>query len=187
MKRYIGVPQRRIRQQRGVSAVELLAGIALLAMGMMIVPSMSETIDRQRAAGVTRQLASQVRLAQTRAVTTGWEYRVVGFPAAATNGRANQYRLIGRSTSASPWISALSGQADSATQYAGPWINLSIDTPGIDLNPAQVGGDAFWVTFGPRGAVLDRSNFTPMSVATADPDGKSWTMTVSTAGKVTIQ
>lgn len=173
--------------QSGISAVEIVVAAALLMVGAMMVPTLTESVRDQRAGAATRQIVSELRHAQSQALTTGWQVRLVGYPASATNGRANQYRMIGRASTASPWPDALGPDARSATQFATSWTDLSQRFPGVDLDPGRVGTEPFSITYDPRGAVVAREHFAPLAVVARLGDARARRISVGPAGKVTIR
>ncbi len=173
------------RGERGLSAIELLAGIALLAIAMLMIPSLTGTVQRQRAAALTRQLTGEIHRAQSEAISTGWQVRLVGYGSAATNGRANQYRLLGRASTLTAWPDPLAAPFSSATQSAGPWVDVPSEFGGVAVNGGSA--DAFWLTFDPRGAVVDRANFSPLTVEHHTESATQKRLVVSATGTVRIE
>lgn len=171
-------------KQRGFTLTEALA---VLAIGAVIViaavPSMFNAIKRSRLETAARTVASDVREARARSISSGWEYRVIGFHATTGGTRANQYRLLGRRSSATAWPANEAAVTSTSTQYAGAWVNIGLLFPRISLQPPAA---SFTLTFDSRGTSSDAATtFNPLTVA--GYSGAQRTVTVSTVGSVRIQ
>lgn len=162
--------------------IELLVAVTIGGLIVLAgVPAMTNLLRRSRVETVTRQVLSDVREARSRAITTGWEFRVVGYHATTGGNWSNQYRLLGRRSSAFAWPDDDDAPFSSSNQYAGPWVDVSTQQAGVRLEPSAT---SFTLTFGPRGAPTSTTGFAPLVVAN---DDVSRSLTVSTGGAVSVQ
>lgn len=174
---------------KGVSLVELVAAVAVLALlAGVAMPTFLTMVRRSQVDAATRQILSDVNRARSVAITTGWEYKFFGYNANAPSPFANQYRFLARSTAAVGWPADTAAPFTNATQIAGPWVNLNNEYPGALINPGDIGGQArFWVAFNARGVRIELDNsFNPM-VVTDGGGAVTNTLNVSLPGIVTIQ
>lgn len=172
--------------QRGFSFTEMMIVVTLGALLLLIgTAGMSTALTNARHDGAVRQVISDVRDARSRAITTGWEIRLVGFGAGATGDRANQYRVLGRQSSAVAWPSATGASFESATQLAGDWTDIGSTWPGVDLAATTV-DQSFQVTFDSRGAAPSAAvEFNPVALVNQHGDTKS--LTVTTIGAIRLE
>jgi Tfp pilus assembly protein FimT len=172
------------RSQRGLSVVELTAALTIVAaLAMAAVPPLYEIVRNSRLKAAARHLAGELRQARSRAVGTGWEYRIVGYGAPAGNEHRNRYRVLARSQSAIPWPDETAAASASATQIVGEWVAIGELFPGVSINEDD--GDGFALTFDSRGVPIERSlNFDPLEVSNAT--GAEKFLTVSAVGNVAI-
>jgi prepilin-type N-terminal cleavage/methylation domain-containing protein len=157
--------------QRGVTMIEVSVATAIgLLIVMVAIPAFNTTLERSRVESATRRVVSTVREARTRAVSTGWEYRVIGFGNASSSAARNQFRWMGRNSSATAWPDDNVAPFTGATQVAGPWIDVVSEYGGVDLDPSgSVASDRFEIAFDSRGAVSASSgNFAPFRVLNDD-------------------
>lgn len=165
----------------------MLVALAIAGLILLIaVPAFTTVLDRSRLDIVTRQMANELRTARSKAITTGWEYKVIGFGSASTNAMRNRYRLLGRRTSAVAWPLDTDGPFTSTTQFAGPWSALSIDASNLQLLPGGSGADArFEITFNALGGInASTGDFAPFQVRVKNDVAS---IRVSVVGGVTTQ
>lgn len=168
----------------GFTLVELVVVGIIVVMMAVGLPYFSSMIKGSRLDGATRQLASDVREARSRATLTGWQYKIFGYKYGGGGSNANQYRILGRSSSAVAWPSDTAQNFQSSTQMAGPWVNFTEEYPGVQLNAAS-GYASFYVSFNSMGITFENNNFNPLQI-TSDAGG-SKSVTVTAAGGVKIQ
>jgi Tfp pilus assembly protein FimT len=160
--------------------------IALTAIGL---PFFSAMMQNSRLDAATRQLAGDVRGARSLATQTGWQYQIVGFNVGGGSTYRNQYRMLGRSSSAVAWPANTGLNFNfptppaGATQMAGPWINFNQLYQGVSLNPS-VSTQSFYVSFNSQGVAFESMNF-PLTFTLQS--GGSRQVTVTSVGGVTIQ
>jgi Tfp pilus assembly protein FimT len=171
--------------QRGLSVIELLAAlVVLMALALAATPPLTEIVRSSRLKAAVRRLASDVQGARSRAVSTGWEYRVVGFGAAAASSLRNRYRVMARSSSSLDWPDETALAFEDDDQIVREWVDLAEIYPGIAVNPSD--SQAFGLTFDARGTPVDLSlNFDPLAIA--DVRGVEQYLSVSAAGAVRIE
>jgi hypothetical protein len=127
-----------------------------------------------------------LREARALAIATGWECKIVGFGATSGDTNKNQYRIMARQTSAIAWPSDTAPVFKSTTQRADPWMNVTADFPGVQLDPGGAStNDRFEVVFDPRGSATASTNdFNPFRIV---GEGKPASVTISAAGGITLQ
>jgi Tfp pilus assembly protein FimT len=165
----------------------MLVAVAIGALIIMIaVPAFRTMMDRQRLDTATRQMVNDLWNARSKAVSTGWEYKVIGFGNASTDTKKNQYRLLGRSSSAVAWPADTVATFTSATQSASAWTNLSTLQEGIQFTPGGGGTNArFEIAFNPAGGLsVNSGDFNPFTMTVK---GTTKTIRVSVVGGVTAQ
>lgn len=175
------------RSQRGVSVVGMIVALAIGGMILLIaVPAFTRAIDRSRLDIATRQLANDLRNARSKAITTGWEYKLIGFGNPSTNAMRNRYRLLGRRTSASAWPLDTTSVFTTTTQSAGPWTDPATVDTSLQLLPGGAGADSrFEIGFNSLGAVsVATGDFTPFQIRVK---GDLASIQVSVVGGVTTQ
>ncbi len=125
-----------IRQlgSQGVTLIELVGAAALTAIvAGAALPIMMTSVDNARFNAAVQQIAGDMRLARSKAVSQGWEYRISGWDRRG-GVNANQYRIEGRRTTAIAWPAAIDPVGQTADQYVGPWIRIGASFPGIQLD-----------------------------------------------------
>lgn len=173
----------------GFSLTELLvivAGLAVLAAATF--PLMAGAMQRARARGAAETLAAAIRDARTRAIATGWQYRVVAFDVGGAV--PNAVRIEGIDPSAPgppPWPLATATIPPAfygPTQVYEPYEHLARTFGGTQVE-IPGGGSAFAVTFDSRGqwAVPCVPVGCQVQVNT---HGRQATITVSQAGTVLV-
>jgi prepilin-type N-terminal cleavage/methylation domain-containing protein len=172
-----------MRSPHGFTLTELLVAIALGGLLLLIaVPALSGVMHRSYLDAATRHLVGEVNRARSRAVTTGWEYRVVGFDSSATANR-NRFRTLARRTTTTAWPADDAAQTLTAAQYAGPWIDIPSQHRGVSLD---CDGTRFEVTFDSRGTAANvDASFNPVRLVGHEGDDK--VVEVSVVGNVTVQ
>lgn len=169
---------------KGYTVIELLiaAVIAAILVGAAI-PSFLGIVQSSRLEAAALQIMSDVRAARSKAISSGWQYRIFGFNVGASSTYKNQYRFMARKPG-QPWPSDTVAPFVSGTQMAGPWININTLYPGVKLNP-QDGTPRFWVAFDARGVRIETDSFDPFQVVGQAGGAKS--LRVSTVGSVWIE
>ena len=171
---------------KGFSLVESMLVVAVGAVLLgLAVPSFRGLIQYSRRNGAAEQIAGDLRKARSRAITTGWQYRLYGFNSGEDSPFKNQYRLLARRSSAVGWPDATADPMQSATQMAGAWIDIQSLYPSVSLNADDATAD-FWVDFDSRGVRFNVDpSFDPLVVT--DQLGHETSVTVSAVGSVEIQ
>ena len=176
---------------KGVSLIELVAAVAVLALLVGVaMPSFLTMMRRSQVNAATRHILSDVNRARSLAITTGWEYRILGFNVDAPSPFANQYRFLARANNTIDWtLFETVAPFQSPTQMAGPWVNLNNEYPGALINPGDTGGQArFWVAFNARGVRIERDvSFNPLNIRSDSVGAVTRSLNVSLPGIVTIQ
>jgi Tfp pilus assembly protein FimT len=169
------------RSQRGLSVVELIAVMTVaIALVLVSVPPLVEIARAARLRSAARRVVSDLQYARARAVSTGWQYRVAGFGAAASEN-ANRYRIMARSLVSTDWPEPDVAPFQSDTQLVGEWVDLDDLFTGIALNADDP--EEFGVTFDSAGAAIERSlNFDPLQVVNSI--GAERFVSISAAGRV---
>ena len=132
-----------IRQlgSQGVTLIELVGAAALTAIvAGAALPIMMTSVDNARFNAAVQQIAGDMRLARSKAVSQGWEYRISGWDRRG-GVNANQYRIEGRRTTAIAWPAAIDPVGQTADQYVGPWIRIGASFPGIQLDNSAAGAN----------------------------------------------
>jgi type IV fimbrial biogenesis protein FimT len=169
-------------KQKGFTLLELLCALAVAAIAMAIVmPAFRSIMQRSRRDAAVRQVVLDVREARAQAITTGWEYRIVGYGADEDSSLRNQYRILARRSTAVAWPDESASPFESATQKAEGWKNIATEYPGVNL---EAGDERFELTFDARGTSAAGA-FNPLTVT--GHDGSSKSLTVSLVGAVTVQ
>lgn len=175
------------KAQRGASVLEMIVAIAIGGMILLIaVPAFRAAIDRSRLDIATRRMTNELMNARSKAITTGWEFKLVGFGSASSDAKRNRYRLLGRRTSAVAWPMDTDAPFTSTTQTAGPWSDPSTVDSSLELLPGGAGANArFEITFDSRGRVsVGSGDFTPFQVRVKGGVGS---IRVSVVGGITTQ
>jgi prepilin-type N-terminal cleavage/methylation domain-containing protein len=171
----------RIRK-RGFSVIELLLvmGIILILVSVSV-PSLGTMMRTYRQGAAMQQIVGDLRKARSEAIRTGWQYRIIGFNSGASSEHRNQYRLMGRQSSAIAWPLDTVDAFTSDTQLAGAWVDINALYPGISFNPDDATAD-FSVVFDARGVRLSFDSFDPLVVDMGSGTSKS--VIVSTVGGI---
>ena len=175
----------RDRQGRqGFSAVEILAVIGLVAsLALLMGPSLVEILQSSRLRAAARQMASEVRLARSKSVATGWQYRITGISAGSSDSKSNQYRVMARESSAIGWPSISVAPSESATLIVGDWIDVGSRYAEVQLNQTDTG--EFALAFDKGGTPIEMSlSFNPLQISGAN--GAAKFVTVSAVGSVRV-
>jgi Tfp pilus assembly protein FimT len=153
-------------RQRGFSMTEVIMIMALLGMILMVaIPGFAAVMERSRLNAALRTVMNDVREARVEATTSGWQYQIVGY-ASGNDGRANQYRMLGRRSTAVAWPDEDSPAFTSDTQLAGPWVDMGYLFTGVHLEPNNAADDPrFELTFDARGAAtMSNESFAPFQL-----------------------
>jgi prepilin-type N-terminal cleavage/methylation domain-containing protein len=167
--------------KRGVTLVELV--IAMMVMVVLLavaIPAFMVLLQRSQLDGAVRQLMSDVRTAQSRATLTAWQYRLVGYDNDSGTAYSNQYRVIGRSSSAVAWPVDTIASFNSATQMAGPWFNVNTAYPDVKLDTAD-STTKFYVSYDSRGVAFEINSF-PLNIS--HKSGQKQCLGVTAAGSI---
>jgi prepilin-type N-terminal cleavage/methylation domain-containing protein len=177
------VYRRTQRSIHGFSVTEMLVALALGGLIMLVaVPGLWNILHRSRLDAAVRHVVADLHDARSRAITTGWEYRIVGFDTGSVTNR-NQYRLLGRATGSVSWPADTSAPLISSTQYAGSWVSLESMYRGVNLDYTA---PRFEITFDSRGtAGAAAATFNPLRVVGRDGDQAQ--IRVSVVGGITVQ
>jgi len=155
---------------RGFSIIELMLAMCIVLILVSVsVPSFSQAFRNYRRDAAAQQIVGDLRRARSDAIMSGWQYRVVGFNAGASSAYRNQYRRIGRISSAS-WPSDTAAAFQSSTQMAGAWVDIAALYPGVSINPDDTG--SFSVSFNANGTRIE-SSFDPLVVTNGTATPKS--------------
>jgi prepilin-type N-terminal cleavage/methylation domain-containing protein len=171
------------RRSRGYSLTELMVALALGGLVMLIaVPGLWGILHRSRLDAAVRTVVADLHDARSRAITSGWEYRIVGFDSGSTTNR-NRYRVLGRSTTSVSWPADTAAPMLSSTQYAGSWVRLDSMYPGVNLDYTL---PRFEVTFDSRGTAGGAAGtFNPLRLIGRDGDQAQ--VQVSVVGGIMVQ
>jgi Tfp pilus assembly protein FimT len=153
---------------------------------VITMPSFMNLLQVYRRDSAVGQIAGDVRKARIEAIRTGWQYRVYGFNAGSSSAYKNKYRLMARSSGGVSWAADSAAPFQSATQMAGPWVDVGALFKGVTMNPTDA-SDHFWVTFDSRGVRIELdASFDPMMVKNTNISATK-SLRVTTAGTVKIQ
>jgi prepilin-type N-terminal cleavage/methylation domain-containing protein len=177
-----------MKNQKGFSLIEAMVVVSVGAILMVaVLPGFMGLMRSYRRDAAVEQVAGDIRKARAQAIATGWQYELMGFNQGwtGTSTNKNQYRIMARRTTADGWPADTVAPMKSATQYAGPWINIGRSYPGVQLNPTDT-SQHFSVAFDSRGVriALDTS-FDPLVVV--PQSGPSKSIRVSAVGSASIQ
>ncbi len=186
-----------MRQSKpGLTLVEIVMGmIILVVLAAIAIPAFFTMLQRSQLDAGVRQIMTDVREAQSKATLTGWQMRLIGFNYGSTDPKKNQYRLIGRSSSAVAWPAATVnpfGSVGTGTQMAGTWIDVNRQYPGVRFNPASASPN-FYVSFDSRGVAFEWNagigacGVPPCWMEIVHESGAKKQLSVTTAGSVRIQ
>jgi prepilin-type N-terminal cleavage/methylation domain-containing protein len=177
-----------IKNHRGFSLVEALVALSIGAILMAaIMPGFLGMMKTYRRDAAVEKVAGDVRKARAQAIATGWQYRIMGFNQGwpSSSIYKNQYRIMARRSSADGWPADTVAPMSTATQYAGPWIDITRTFPGVKLNPTDT-TQHFAVAFDSRGVRIELdTSFDPLVIV--PQSGPSKSMRVSAVGSALIQ
>jgi Tfp pilus assembly protein FimT len=175
-----GTMQRNHRKA-GYSALELLLVVAMIAViAAMSMPFITGAVLRARANGAAEVLATAIRDARTRAVTTGYQYRVSAYD--GTGAVPNAFRIEGSADGGATWPAT-----GTVTTPAGPLNDAYTDlAKGFGNAQVQVAGGTFRVALDSRGQRVGACVPATCVVQVTTP-GRTATVTVTQAGGVRIQ
>jgi Tfp pilus assembly protein FimT len=145
----------RLRGHRGISALELLVVVGILAILAGIgTPALLGALERSRLEAGASELVGALRRAQADAVSQGGFFRVhLGSDPAV--GRPNSFR-IERSTNGAVWPSPADTIATSPLVVT-EWVDLARQYPGLTVGfPVDSSARTLtWITYNSRGAFVD--------------------------------
>ena len=162
---------------KGITAVELLIAVAILAvLGGAAMPSFLNLLQQYRFNAAARQIATDVRLAQSLAVSRGLRFRLIAFD--RTDGtRPNSYRLEGSNTGTA-WPAVIDTPATNPLVY-NDWINLAAQYSGVAITATDQ-----TIYFDPRGTRVNGAGG-DASVVTLSNGTGTMSIQVSSVGRVT--
>lgn len=176
---------------RGITFYELLLVVALIAVIAGIsIPIFSLAVTRARTAGMVEALGAAVRDARTRAIATGWQYRVLANGPAAVP--PNAFRIEGFDPTVLPpssWPAATTPPAFyGADQMYEPFTNLAREFGGAPQIIIPGGVSTFFaVAFDRNGQWPPADQCVPAGcVVQVTTGGRTANITVSVAGAVRI-
>ena len=176
------------RNRRGFSLVESLITLSIaIIITAAILPGFVGLMRTYRRDGAVEQIAGDIRKARSKAIATGWQYRVMGFNQGWSSSSIykNQYRIMARRSTADGWPADTVDPMSSATQMASPWIDVSKIYPGVRLNPTDT-SQHFSVAFDSRGVRIEvDSSLDPLVIV--PQAGPSKTVRVSAVGSALVQ
>jgi type II secretory pathway pseudopilin PulG len=178
---------------QGVTALELIAAAALVTIAVgSAVPILMTSVDNARFSAAVQQIAGDMRLARSKAVSTAWEYRISGWDRRG-GASANQYRVEGRRTSAFTWPATADPAGQTADRYVGPWVRIGAIYPGIQLDNSAAGANPpMYVGFDPSGRLCTPltqcfAGVSPLMI-TKDSTGQTRQVSIAPAtGAVRVQ
>ncbi len=182
---------RRARGPHGFTLLELLQVTAALALLAAIsLPVISVALARARTNGGAEALGAAIRDARMRAVSTGFQYRVVAFD--STGAVPNAFRIEGMDpNNGGAWPAPT--DTTPPTLY-GPnvmherYTDLALDFGGTPQIVVPGGGGAFTVTFDSTGQWPAVAPCVPVGCQVqVSSGGKVATLSISAAGAVLIR
>ncbi len=181
------VPAKARRGRPGFTLPDVVVACSIMAtLSMMAIPVFNSTMSNSKLDGAARQLMSDVREARSRAVTTGWRFRIVANDGNLNGTYRNQYRIEGKSSGAcdnTGWPAQTWGATSSSSIWVGSWVDLNTQYPDITLAPMG-GSGTFSVCFDGRGIATFPGGLS--GVQLTNRSGVTRSIQVSTAGGVQI-
>lgn len=169
------------QSKRGLTLVELvITMMVLVILSAIAIPAFQGVLQRSQLDAAVRQIMSDVREAQSRATLTAWQYQLVGYDNDSGSLYKNQYRVIGRSSSAVAWPVDTVNTFTSATQMAGNWTNVNTMFPDVKLDTADATAK-FYVSYDSRGVAFQITSF-PLNVG--HTSGQKQCLGVTAAGSI---
>jgi Tfp pilus assembly protein FimT len=167
----------------GLTLVELaMATMVLIVLLGIAIPAFYSMLQRSQLDAAVRQVTSDVREARSRATLAGWQYRLLGFDNDSASPYKNQYRLLGRSSTAVAWPADTVAAFTSATQMAGTWIDVNELYPGVRLDTSDA-TNRFYVSFNSQGGAFETNSF-PLEVG--HQSGQRQCLGITAAGSTRI-
>jgi type II secretory pathway pseudopilin PulG len=175
------------RGRPGFTLPDLVVACSIMAtLSMMAIPVFNSAMSNSQLDGAARRLMSDLREARSRAVTTGWRFRIVANDSTVSGTYRNQYRIEGKSAGAcdnTGWPAETWGVTSSSTIWVGPWVDLKTQYPDITLAPLG-GSGTFSVCFDGKGIATFPGGLSGVQVTSKA--GVTRSLQVSTAGSVQI-
>lgn len=181
------------RAAGGFTLLELLLVVALIAMLSLIsIPLIGRVMGQYRSRGAAEAVVGALREAKARAVASGWQYRVVGYPGSGTI--PNSFRIEGMDpNSGGVWPPQVPATRPTyaPNQYADRWVSLQQEYGGSQV-AVSGGGTRFVMAFDGRGS-LPLNGCTPITncldgfpISVVAPSGTARNIQVTTAGGVRL-
>lgn len=178
---------------QGVTAVELISAAALAAILVgAALPLMMNSVENARFNAAVQQIAGDTWLARSKAVSSGWQYRIRGRDRRG-GANASQYRIEGRRTSAIAWPAETDLAGMTADVFVGSWIRIAAIYTGIQLDNSAAGANPpIYAGFDPSGKLCTPltqcfNGVSPLTI-TKDSTGQTQQIWISPAtGHVRIQ
>lgn len=166
-------------REKGITAIELLIAVAVLAvLGAAAMPSFLNLLEQYRFNAAVRQIAADLRLAQSLAVSRGLRFRLVAFDRTDPE-LPNRYRLEGANVCCPPvWPAATDTPATNTLVY-NDWANLAAQYRGVEITAANS-----TIYFDPRGTRVGGAVGDAPVVTLSNGVG-TMNIQVSSAGRVT--
>ncbi len=177
---------------KGMTAIELLVTMILAAVLIgAAAPVLMTGVESARFNAAAGQVVGDMRLARSKAVSTGWQYRIRGRDQSSPSNPKNRYRIEGRRNSMIAWPSETDPPQQTADEYVGRWIEIAANYPGIWINNSS-GSPKFFAGFDPSGRLCTplsqcANGFSPLTI-TKVSTGQTRQVWVSLAtGHVRVQ
>lgn len=167
----------------GFTAVELV--IVMLLVGILAavsLPLFMTIMQSYRLDGAARNVAGDLRYAQSLAVARGGFYRLHSGDEGGVN-QPGRYRLEQSASVAGPWTPVTDASG------SGEWYLLSSEFVGASLQSIRdnAGGTMYQVQFNSRGACANCAGISLPIVVTVSSTSGTRTVQVRSAGSVSIQ
>jgi prepilin-type N-terminal cleavage/methylation domain-containing protein len=177
-------------RRNGFSLVELIAVMAVVALIVGATgPYVLNTMTSYTRAAATRDVLSELRRAQSLALTRGGIFVFQWGGDIAASRPASQYRLV-RDTTKACGLPAIAAPTD-GTNVIRAWRDLDVDYKGVTIQSIKDAGnaDVYKLMFNSMGQAVNTCTATafPVTVTIADSLGRTRKIVVQSAGWATPQ